>query len=413
MKKNIIIIVLILQLILCILPILPHGIISVCLIAYSIGVIILYLKSPEVNVSKKDIKYLFSQISFYILFCFSIFYSENITTSFRIIQHSILLLIFPFLSVFGHSISKKRIFLLGISFVVSSLVLAIYICVYLMLNYNISYILSGSLVYHVIKANKLIFEIHPIYTSVFFLIAILLILNYLIIVRFALKKSLIAILPITIFSLTILLLASKTIVFLALMTLITLFFLDKRISKIHRISLISSLTLLIILASLSFKTLNNRISDFTEYLTTNNRVEKNLENSTNIRANLFVCSKDLIYNEFLLGYGIGDVQAELDKCLDYYEIKSKIVSAHNFYLRLALSAGVLCSILFIYSLFFNLKIAIIQKSIISIIILSIFICLCLFEDYLLRAYGVTLYSVFVHFLYLYDKNCNNFFLSEE
>ena len=128
--------------------------------------------------------------------------------------------------------------------------------------------------------------------------------------------------------------------------------------------------------------------------------ENNIEEGVDKRIYIYSCSIELIKNNILFGYGVGNVQSKLNDCYDensyivaeYQSIGSDI-NSHNYYFNLWLGGGITALLLFMYMLFSNLKIAIEAKSYAYGFFIFIFIVGLLTENILVRMSGVFLFAI--------------------
>ena len=122
-------------------------------------------------------------------------------------------------------------------------------------------------------------------------------------------------------------------------------------------------------------------------------------NSTSIRFGIYKCAIEKIMENPIFGYGIGDVQDELDNC--YSKTSNMLLednyNSHNQYLSIWLSCGIMGLIVFFGFLYLNFRIAFKQKNILFICLLLFFCILMLFENILERQSGVILFSLIVNF----------------
>jgi O-antigen ligase len=118
-----------------------------------------------------------------------------------------------------------------------------------------------------------------------------------------------------------------------------------------------------------------------------------------IRNGIYYCSFEKIKQKPMLGYGVGDVDAELQSCYDQtftntdtYKVTS--YNSHNQYLKIVLSAGFIGLILFLISTLYLIKIAIEYKLGLYIGFISfVFLNFC-FENILSRHDGVLFFAFF-------------------
>lgn len=131
------------------------------------------------------------------------------------------------------------------------------------------------------------------------------------------------------------------------------------------------------------------------------KYEDNYQNisTEQIRNGLYYCGFEKITLAPLLGYGIGDVDAELQSCLettftntDTYKIAN--YNSHNQYLKIILSVGFIGFLLFFISIWYLIRASIKAKSGLFIVfIFYVFLNFC-FENILSRHDGVLFFSFF-------------------
>lgn len=382
-------------------PVLPTGVLSVAIILYSIVTFGYALFSREkVLIDHNDLTYFFSQIFFYLFFSFSILYSYNYEAGFRIIIHTLPLLIFPLINLFNISVYKKHIGLVSIVFISASTVLALYISILLFSTYGFYEVFNSSIVFHMLREDFFFIDIHPIYTSAYFIFSIFLLTNR--IINKGFKSSVLIVPIIFILALAVIILASKAAILLLLGGIIGIILLSKKLSLSFKLTFILLLLLLFVLAVINIKTVNSRFFDLINTLNKENLIElKN--NSTNLRLQIYNCSISESMKNFFLGVGLGDVQDTLFSCYESNGYLNKKVSSHNFFLRVQLSCGAVGLLLFFYSIVKNLLLTLSLKPSILFLFNLSFIALMLVEDYLIRAYGVTFYALYNHIIYIYSK----------
>ncbi|MET7028790.1 O-antigen ligase family protein [Sediminicola luteus] len=380
-------------------PLMPTGVLSISIISYLIFVSVLFLLKKNDNLDSFDYKYILSQILFYVLFCISYFYSENSVSGYKIIQHSLPLILFPAVSIISPKIKKKDLEIIAKVFVLSSLSLAFYIIISLFSKYGMYKVFNTSIVFHMLRENFFYIDIHPIYTSTYFIFSSLIIVKYLINSQKTIR-ILIAIPLLIILTLATAILASKTALILLFTSNLAIILFSNKIAFKNKFIFLFLLITLFTIAILKVKTINSRFFDL--FNSFNREYLFDLkQNSTNLRMQIYSCSISESVKNFWIGVGVGDVQQTLNSCYENNNYQNQSISAHNFYLRILLSCGIIGLIFFICSIASNLKIAFDKKSSLFISFSAIFILLMLVEDYLIRAYGVTLYAVSNHLMYIY------------
>ena len=124
---------------------------------------------------------------------------------------------------------------------------------------------------------------------------------------------------------------------------------------------------------------------------------KNIK-SEDIRKGIYYCSWILAKESIWYGYGIGDVQEELNSCysesFDTNTYQLVEYNSHNQYLHVLLSAGIFGLLLFLLSLIIPLYLSLKQKNY-SWFFFTLFIMGCfLTENIIDRHDGVIFFSLF-------------------
>ena len=129
-------------------------------------------------------------------------------------------------------------------------------------------------------------------------------------------------------------------------------------------------------------------------------------NSTNVRFHIFKASVQLIKESPIFGYGIGDVQNELDK--KYISMglnlpKGKF-NSHNQYLFICLNSGLVGLIIFLSSMAYVIAVAFLKKDYFFFGVVLFFLVAFLFENILSRQSGVILFSFLISTHVLHNLN---------
>lgn len=386
---------------LCAMPLMPNAIISILIICYSVLSLLGFIGKPESKFSPIDKKYFLSQTLYYFWILGTFLYSDDKQAALNIFQHSITLLIFPFLSVINGAIDKNYLKNSIKVFITSSTILAAYISLALFSKYGISAVFRTSIVSHMIKENFFYLDVHPIYTSIFFVISIFFLLQKLF-NRITKKKVLIFLPLILILVLGIGVLASKTIIILLLISVSYLMLVNKKISKRTKLHVLLGVLFLTVFIFYNVKTIHTRFADLINTFVKED-ISSIKENSTYIRAQIYRCCGIIFKEHPYWGVGIGDGQNSLYSCYIAQDLKISSVSAHNYFLRILISSGVIGLFLFLYSIYILVKFALNEKSNTYLFLILSFIVLMLVEDYLFRAYGVILFCLVNHMFYLFNK----------
>ena len=124
--------------------------------------------------------------------------------------------------------------------------------------------------------------------------------------------------------------------------------------------------------------------------------------------NIYECVIQLIKENFIFGYGVGDTKEVLKQCylLNDDVFNGLYFNTHNQYFGVWLSAGIVAVCSLIYTLYFNLKLAIKNSDIIYISIIILFVLIMLFENILERQNGVILFSFFINFFAFKSQQSN-------
>ncbi|WP_281324431.1 O-antigen ligase family protein [Flavobacterium sp. IMCC34518] len=118
-----------------------------------------------------------------------------------------------------------------------------------------------------------------------------------------------------------------------------------------------------------------------------------------IRNGIYYCSFEKIKQQPILGYGVGDVDAELQSCYDNTftntdTYKVTRYNSHNQFLKIILSAGFVGLVLFLISILCLIKNAIEHKLVLYISFISFVFLNFSFENILSRHDGVLFFAFF-------------------
>lgn len=232
---------------------------------------------------------------------------------------------------------------------------------------------------------------HPIYASIFISISILLIVN----IYFKEKNInfILYTLPLVLIQFfTLLVLERKGVLFSFMLSLLIMlyFFIKEKVSS----KFLRNLILIFTVVISTFVFTSSRFKELYKKENYSNVLEFN---STSLRFGIYKCSLEKIKESPFFGFGIGDVQHELDKC---YEKKSKLLTeikynSHNQYLSYFLSSGILGFLILIFLLISIFLRALKNKHIILLTLTVFFAINMLFENILERQSGVILFSFYL------------------
>ncbi|SHN53014.1 O-antigen ligase [Flavobacterium fryxellicola] len=347
---------------------------------------------------KIEIKTLIIGSIFFISYAVSLLFSENIQRGFTIIIRCIPIVLIPL----GYSfltLETKIIFnkLFRKTFIIAASIYSSLLFIYLFqLGYSSQkldlYTYYSYITYEFWGLNE-----HPIYSSIFFSIA----LFFILIEGFKNKIFNSILFLILIFGLLIL---SRKGVIASFFVLSGIFLFLKKDKK-YTAKLVFVFIGLFLL-SLCVTEIRGRFLELFD----SSKVVNNKETSTGIRYILWNTSEKVIQNSNYLGYGIGDAQEVLSKqlALDGYDFLSKEnYNAHNQFLQIAIATGVIGVCLYFFSLLYFIQKFIKRKNPEAIVFLLFFIFVFLFESVLERQNGIIIYS-FISSMFIYssefDKN---------
>lgn len=377
-------------------PILPNkikGLPVVVLILYNF---LQFLKNKEGY--KERIKHFFIMSSLFIFYLLSFIYSDNASYFGRKLEIGLSLLIIPLSFLFNDNLANKKsidffkkAYLFGVS--IFTVLFILFLFIYKNDRYpkgikDVNFIRSAI-------ENMPLIDTHPIYSSIFLAIGIL------ILVSLFKKIKLIVFIPLfTLLTIGIILLSSKMVI-ISLFVILILFIYTIIINIKYRILLIFFTLCVPIIAIIYMPNFNTR---FKELITTSTYLEIDRNNSSSIRIAINSCTFDLIEKSWFFGYGIGDVQGKLNNC---YESKSIILlekqhNTHNQYFSVWLGTGVLGLIAFIYILLFNFKLAKNNNDLLFLSLLILFSLNFLTENILERQSGVIIFAFLINFYGVYN-----------
>jgi O-antigen ligase len=250
---------------------------------------------------------------------------------------------------------------------------------------------------------------HPIYASIFIAIPILVTVYF----WFLLKQRnfILFTLPLIVINLFALFILERKGVLLSFvfgMLVLILSFVKKKFSR----KLLTGFILTILVIISVFMIPSNRFKELYKFQNYSGDLEFN---STSLRFGIYSCSISKIKEAPLFGFGIGDVQNELENC---YKNKSELLldltyNSHNQYLSYFLSSGFFGFLLLFIVM---LKTIIDSKKTKNILLLSIsifFVICMLFENILERQSGVILFSFYICFFSFYNFSVTKDLKSKE
>lgn len=243
------------------------------------------------------------------------------------------------------------------------------------------------------------YNIHPIYLSLYVGISILMIVYLLITTQSIYLKTVLITTGVFLTLILMILMRKGPIIFL----IISLFFYLQRLFKI-RFALIAVCTVfLVMLLSLKFIPKYkdfNRFNDFRNIL-----VEKSANSSTYIRYRIYECTIEQIYKSPLLGYGINNVQQQLNQCYKSKNFDATFAgyNAHNQYISIILTSGLVGFIIFLFTIFKIFAILSVNRNKVGLAIFIFFLLNFLTENIAEREDGILIYAFLISFFIFYKS----------
>lgn len=345
------------------------------------------------------LRYFLIGTGFYLLMICSLLYSSDLKTGFEFLVSTVYILIYPLIVIFfvGH-ISKAHLHLILFSFVFGCLAYAIYI--------HWSFFNAGLYTnfrpaeFYDLPFRSVVMTLkyrsgHPTYVSMWFLFAVLFIIHFMLEVKVSLAKRIGLLLMICIFVFSSILLSAKITViafFVALLLLIYLMLKNKWAVLISYVFI----AVLFISALFNISFLRTRFID--EFQATELKPPVGIAtNSLNIRVGIYECSKRVFRENWLIGTGVGDFQAELNKCYASFDTnvyKETTYNTHNNFFGIAITIGTVGLAVFVFMLIFNIKESVKRNNTLFLVFL-LFVIICMLpENILSRNHGVVFYSIF-------------------
>lgn len=329
--------------------------------------------------------------SIYLLFAFSMFYSTDFDRAIKM-----LIRLTPFLTLpIGFALVPKSIYNKLTEVFIKVYTISCSLYCFVILIYCIS--LKSTDIYYIYSymSNKFWgYEDHPIYISLYFGIALILLL-------FKSKKTIVNVFIFVIIFFTLLFLSRKGNIIGLILILFYMLISNSKIifnKYFFRYTLIG----IIIIVGVSIIFNNFLFTRFKEVINLSQYLN-NPESSTGIRSILWRISLNLSFDSPFFGYGLGSVQTIINSSLIGNGYKSLTTihhyNAHNQYLQIALTAGYISLTLFVSILaFIYYKI---KNNKLAICIFFYIVFCFIFESLLERQNGIIITALFFNlFLFL-------------
>ncbi|MDP5231996.1 MAG: O-antigen ligase family protein [Cellulophaga sp.] len=381
-------------------PILPNSIKGLPVFILALNTAFNYFKnkSSENNtMSQKRIFYALVMTSVYICYLLSIFYTENLPVLGQKLETSLSLLLIPLCFFFTKkSFYSRYITTFKVIFIVSTVLFIFFFWANILVDNTLNSIfnLNSDLLRKKIDSLPLI-PLHPIYASMIYSICLFLLLSLFRKINNYVLLSLIIIL-----GANILVLASKMAI-ISLFLIIVYFLLKREQSFYYKIITIFVFSLTVISTFVYVPTLRHRFDEITRPDTYEKVI---IWNSTSIRKGIYDCSMLLLKKQWIFGYGIGDVQDNLNYC---YLTKSDVLfdgkyNSHNQYLSIWLGTGLFGFLVFSLMLAYNFIMALRNKDLLFQVIIIFFTLNFLTENILQRQAGVILFAFLINLFGWYN-----------
>jgi O-antigen ligase len=394
-------------------PILPTGVESVLMITAFLFSLSYFMMEGKKFWNKKKTLYCLLFSSLFLVYAFSLIYTENTSNGIKFLVRLLPTVLFPALFLFNdkESINKEQLENLKSTYVLALILILVYLHFSLFDSLYSSKILFWDFRQLIEKTAK----VHGTYLSVWIGFGVILLL-------FKLKKGILS--------------NQKYLMIFALLVIIcyfiywqyiigsrmpfvsTLFVSSFLIFKNRKQMFIFSILSIVLGIVLILKTdrLGDRFKKLTHYNFSfpEGKYADNYPNisAEQIRNGIYYCSFEKIMQQPMLGYGVGDVDTQLQSCYDNtftntdtYKVTS--YNSHNQYLKIVLSAGFIGLILFLGATLYLIKIAIEYKLGLYIGFISfVYLNFC-FENILSRHDGVIFFGFFSSFLFFLtnDETC--------
>lgn len=383
----------------CVFPVLKFNIISIFIIFFGLGSLIIFLFKKE-RFNRFFIKHFFlGSILFFLLFI-SLLHSFNLDLGLKKIQQVLSIIIFPLIILFiSTKIDEKRLNILLWIFTITCLILTVYIHKELISSGAFTALLNNDIKFwnnpfrEVLSSFKYV-EVHPTYYSLWICFSALFLTQNLFKQK-QLGLIFIRVLLVLILIFTAFLFSSRGPLlgfFIAFVVLLLSNF-KTRGKKLIFLA-ISFAVIVVSITQMSF--LKSRFID--EITAQQFRPPVgNAHTSTNIRVGIYTCVFKIFNSNKLIGVGIGDVQNELDNC--YQQFHTRVYEESNFnthssYFNILLATGITGLTIFLLVLLYQFRLAYNSKNQLYFGFLILITVCMLFENILIRMHGAVFYALF-------------------
>lgn len=415
-------------------PIMPYGVMSVAIILFVATCIGINFKNFRFHFEKIGIRPLLLNVGFFLLLLITLTYSENFKFGWRQIERGLPLLLFPIVFLyFTPIINKKQWRIILSSFVFANLIFIGYLFFYLV-NSASDYVVPNKeglilfeslnskgffaqlkdlwngtfyeVLYYARKTKESFLEIHKTYASQGILWSIV-ILSFLSLKdRLSPIKKLMQIVLLLI--LVVVLAYLYSMMNLMLLVILSPLLIYAALGPIKRRIWITVGSLALALGTLFMITFGQSLSSdsYEKYKQYENpmfifsNIEKMLQKDERNAIN--VCNVSLFKESPLLGYGVGDVQDQLNSCYANFakntssapSLEEQNLNSHNYYAFIGLAGGIIAVVLFLAMIGFNLSIGVRNKDFLYLAFILIIAMNLLTENTLGRANGILFFALF-------------------
>ena len=372
-------------------PLLPNKVKGIPVMFFFLTTLYIFVKERKYNYPFKKV-FFFS--SLFLVLLISLLYTSNFIRIDQPLSTRLSLIIVPISFGFLNATDRKLDFKFLENFIKLIIFFHFVFCIWIIFYlYQLGFYSSKMNLYVAISylTNEMWYiKQHPIYSSIFISISILLTFFY--VLKINKKNTYLIVIPLLITMLYVLLVLERKSVFLSLLISLILTFCF--FSKISINSKLIKLIILVIGVLTFFFTTTGR---FKELYNNKTYSVVNSNNSTSLRYAIYTCALKKIKEAPLFGFGIGDTQNELEKCYNKSSkaLINKTYNSHNQYLSYFLSCGIIGFFLLLYIVIKTIFNAIKKKNMILFSITIFFSISMLFENILERQSGVILFSFYI------------------
>lgn len=354
-----------------------------------LGLVVLtyYFKNRS---SRFNYRFLLTNSILFLIFIVSCSYSENIAYALKKIETTSSLIIFPIIFSFllssNFTLTKKALERILLSFCVS---VVIFLLVSFAYFWNQEFTFLETIIHYsnLIDIRLGLFSIHPIYLSIYIGISLMFSIQL-----FDNNKKLkVLCLFMAILYLLFLAILGRRGPVISLLLIGFIYFMFRFNFYKVLLSIFSLALFAIIMISIPKYQNHNRFKDLYD-----GTIAKDSSSSLYLRYNIYKCGIESIKERPLIGYGLGDVQKQLNDCYRFNDMvfPKKIYNSHNQFIGLILISGFIGLFLYLYTLYLNIRKSLELKSFLTLSLILYFIFNFFTENILEREHGVILYSFF-------------------